>query len=160
MTGDHVVEISPARAEDLAAIAALLQEAELPSADFAQLLERFLVARAEGRVVGAVGCEVGGAHALLRSLVVAPEWRGKGLGGRLVDRLERLASTWGVEQWWLLTTTAEAFFAARGFRVVPRCAAPETVRATGQFNGGCGEAAVCLTRECAGGAGRSRCQPG
>jgi amino-acid N-acetyltransferase len=102
-----------------------------------------------------VGAEVapgGGEDALLRSLVVVPARRGAGLGGRLVDELERRAAGWGVRRWWLLTTTAEAFFAARGFRVVERSAAPEAMRATGQFSGGCGGSAVCMTRERCGGA--------
>jgi amino-acid N-acetyltransferase len=74
-------------------------------------------------VVGAVGAEVYGEEALLRSLVVAPDWRGTGMGGRLVDALERAAFGWGVRRWWLLTTTADHFFAARGFCGVARCAA-------------------------------------
>ena len=65
----------------------------------------------------------------------------------MVDELERRAAVWGVRRWWLLTTTAEAFFTARGFRVVQRCSAPAAIRATGQFSGGCGSSAVCLTGE-------------
>jgi amino-acid N-acetyltransferase len=80
---------------------------------------------------------------------VAPGVRGQGLGGRLAEELQRRGAAWGVRRWWLLTTTAEAFFAARGFRVVQRGAAPEAIRATGQFSGGCGSSAVCMTRESA-----------
>ena len=152
---DRIV-IEVAGAGDGPAIAALLREAGLPHGDFAAHVAHFLVARDEcGAVVGAVGAEgaeSGGEEALLRSLVVAPHLRGAGLGGRLVAELERRAVAWGVRRWWLLTTTAEVFFAARGFRVVERCAAPETIRATGQFSGGCSRSAVCMTREWAGGA--------
>lgn len=137
---------------DVPAIRALLQEAGLPHDDFAAHCANFVVARAadEG-VVGAAGAELGGEEALLRSLVVAPDHRGAGLGGRLVDELERRATGWGVRRWWLLTTSAQAFFATRGFRVAERCAAPAAIRATGQFSGGCGSSAVCMTRERSGG---------
>lgn len=143
---DHIT-IVPATPADVPAIAALLRAAELPDGDFAPHVAHFLVARQGGAMVGAVGAEVCGPDALLRSLVVAAAGRGAGLGGRLVDALERAAGDWGVQRWWLLTTTAEKFFTARGFRVVARGEAPAAIRATGQFNGGCCCSAVCLTRE-------------
>lgn len=147
------IEIAPATPADVPAIAALLREAGLPHDDFAPHIANFLVARGStgsppgAAVVGAVGAEVGGAEALLRSLVVAPNQRGAGLGGRLIDELERAAGAWGVRRWWLLTTTAEEFFAARGFRVTARGEAPGAMQRTGQFSGGCGRSAVCMTRE-------------
>lgn len=139
--------IDRAQPGDAAAIAALLREAMLPHEDFAPHLSHFFVAREGGRIVGAVGAELAGADALLRSLVVAPDQRGKGLGGSLVAALEDAAAGWGVERWWLLTTTAETFFAQRGFRVATRCEAPAGIKETRQFSGGCSGAAVCMTRE-------------
>lgn len=140
--------IAPATSADAPAIAALLRDAELPHEDFEPHLGRFLVARDEaGVVVGAIGAEVHAPEALLRSLVVASAWRGAGLGGRLVRELEAAAEAWGVTRWWLLTTTARAFFEARGFVVATRADAPEAIQQTRQFSGGCGCSAVCLTRE-------------
>jgi RNA polymerase sigma factor (SigZ family) len=138
--------IAPATAADVPAIAGLLREAGLPADDFAPHVVNFLVARRGEEIVGAVGAQRAGADALLRSLVVAPAERGQGLGDRLVRELDRAAGAWGVQRWWLLTTTAEAFFRARGFAVATRCSAPTGIQATGQFAGGCGSAAVCLTR--------------
>lgn len=140
--------ISPAQSTDALAIAALLQAAALPSEDFAPHLAHFLVARdARGNLIGAVGAEVWGPDALLRSLVVAPDQRGRGLGDRLVRALEAAAAGWGVRRWWLLTTTAETFFTKRGFVVTPRNAAPEAIAATAEFRGLCPSVAVCLSRE-------------
>lgn len=138
--------VSTVTAADVPAIAALLREAGLPADDFAPHIANFVVARRGRRVVGAIGAQRAGADALLRSLVVAPSERGRGLGDRLVREMDRAAEAWGVQRWWLLTTTAEAFFRARGFTVATRCSAPEAIRATGQFAGGCGSDAVCLTR--------------
>jgi amino-acid N-acetyltransferase len=98
-------------------------------------------------VIGAVGAEVCGDEALLRSLAVAPAERGAGIGGELVEAIERAGGGWGVRRWWLLTTTAEAFFAKRGFQVVARDRAPAAIAATREFRELCPSAAVCMTRE-------------
>ena len=139
--------IAPALPAELPAITALLRESDLPYEDIAPHLRHFLVARTgNGNVVGAIGAEVCGSDALLRSLVVAPAYRGSGLGAELMGRLEQSAAGWGVERWWLLTLTAEKFFAARGFAPAAREQAPEAIRRTRQFAGGCCQSAVCLTR--------------
>jgi len=140
------IVIEPAGASDLAAIVALLAEAGLPQDETELRAARFLVAKDDHRLVGAIGAEVAGSDALLRSLVVAPAKRGSGLGGELVRRLDLAAGAWGVTHWWLLTTTAERFFSAHGFRVVPRDSAPESIRVSRQFTGGVCASAVCLTR--------------
>lgn len=141
------VTIEPATAGDAPAIAALLREAGLPDQDFAPHLAHFLVARRGGVVVGAVGAEVCGRNALLRSLVVAPVLRGSGWGEALLTQLEKSAVDWGVQRWWLLTTTAESFFLKRGFRHTPRAAAPIGIAGTEEFRGLCPSVAVCLSRE-------------
>lgn len=140
--------IGPAQAEDLAAVAALLREAGLSGEDIEPHLGCFLVARdAQGVVAGVVGAEVGGRYALLRSLAVVPAQQGRGVGEALLRRMEEEAGAWGVERWWLLTTTAEKYFAARGFSVVARADAPPAIRATGQFRGAICASAVCMCRD-------------
>ena len=142
------IEITAGRPEDGPAIAVLLREAGLPHEDIGPHLGHFLVAReGGGAVVGAIGAEIHARDALLRSLVVAPSQRGAGLGGDLLRRMEVEATAWGVKRWWLLTTTAEKFFRARGFVVADRAAAPVAIRGTRQFTGGCSAGAVCLGRE-------------
>lgn len=140
------IVIEPARASDAAALAALLRASGLPHENVGPHLRHFLVARRDGELVGTIGAEVHVPDALLRSLAVAPSSRGSGLGRELVRRLEAVAGEWGVERWWLLTTTAEAFFARGGFSVAARSTAPETIRRTGQFTGGCSCSALCMTR--------------
>ena len=135
-----------ARDADAPAIAVLLRAAELPEPDFAPHVH-FLVARDQGNaVVGAIGTEVYAPDGLLRSLVVAPALRRGGLGSELLHRLEAMAGTWQINCWWLLTTTAENFFAAHGFLVSPRQNAPIAIQRTAQFTGGCCNSAICMTR--------------
>ena len=75
--------ITEARSGDLPAVLALLDAAGLPLEGVAEHFGQFLVARGSDRVVGAAGLELYGGAALLRSIVVHPEWRGRQLGQRL-----------------------------------------------------------------------------
>ena len=87
--------------------------------------------------VAVVGLEAQGPAGLLRSLAVAPEWRGRGLADALVRHAEAVAAAQGVQTLFLLTTTAEAFFLQRGYRHADRASAPAFIRATPQFSGLC-----------------------
>ncbi len=138
--------IAPAAPADVPAIGALLRAADLPAEDFADHLAHFLVARRGDAVVGAVGFELHGRAALLRSLVVAPALRGSGIGGALVRRLAALARREGVERFYLLTTTAEAFFTRRGFARTARAGVPAAIAGTREFQSLCPVSAVCMTR--------------
>ena len=141
------IVIEPAVSADEAVIRQLLREAALPDGDFAAHLGHFLVARQVGAVVGAVGYEKHGSDALLRSLVIAPGCRNAGLGGRLVAQISARARAAGLTRLYLLTTTAEKFFAARGFAPVDRKAVPAAVAATPEFRSLCPASAVCMVRE-------------
>jgi amino-acid N-acetyltransferase len=138
--------IEPAESADEPAIRALLRQSGLPDEDFAAHLPHFLVARHSGNLVGTVGFELHGTDALLRSLAVAPDWQGDGLGGALVRRLEDEARRVGVRCFYLLTTTAEKFFARRWFRTIPRDRVPPAIAATPEFQGLCPATAVCMAR--------------
>jgi amino-acid N-acetyltransferase len=103
-----------------------------------------LVARAGGRVVGAVGLERYGAYGLLRSLVVAPVVRGQGLGRALTEGLTAAARRRGLRSLFLLTETAASFFASRGFRRIPRDEAAPMVGASVEFTTVCCRSATCM----------------
>ncbi len=51
----------------------------------------------------------------LASVLVAPEWRGRGVGGALVEHVARQARALGHPRIWLFTPDAAAFYAARGW---------------------------------------------
>jgi amino-acid N-acetyltransferase len=138
----------PARPEDLPAIRALLDDNGLPHQDLTPAhLERFLVVRDGGRsIVGAVGAEIHGRYALLRSLVTATSVRRKGLGGRLTKSVEARMAEWGADEAWLLTTTARDFFAARGYVVTDRDSAPPELQDTEEFRSLCPSSAVCMRK--------------
>lgn len=139
--------IDGARRADLAAIRRLLDRESLPSVDLTEdALEHFLVYRDEKGVAGAVGLERYGEVALLRSLVVASEHRGHGLGKRLVAAAEELAAKLNVHSIYLLTTTEVVFFESRGFRRIRREEAPLAIRSTGEFTSLCPASAVLMVK--------------
>jgi amino-acid N-acetyltransferase len=128
----NAVHIHPAPAVDAAAM--LLAASELPTADLtAAHMRHFFYAGSADKPQGLVGIEIHGADALLRSLVVAPELRAAGLGSALVRRAESHARAEGVRAIYLLTSTAEHFFARRGYARLEREDAPAGIRATREF---------------------------
>ena len=136
---------------DFAGVVRLLEAADLPTAGLQPSLPDFLVAEEAGRVVGAVGLEVFGDCALLRSAVVDAGRRGSGLGIDLVESLLRRAGTRGVREIYLLTTTAEHFFPRFGFVRISRGDVAPAVRASEEFRGACPDSAVAMRRVLEGG---------
>jgi amino-acid N-acetyltransferase len=130
----HNIEQGPSRK----VAAMLLESVSLPSADLTDAhMEHFFYCGDAAQPSGLVGVELRGKAALLRSLVVTARQRSTGMGAQLVEHAERYARVAGADAIYLLTTTAESFFAKRGYRVVPRESAPPEIRETREF------AAIC-----------------
>ena len=141
------VRVRQARNEDWAAVAGLLEAASLPQAGALEAFTRFVVALAQDRVVGAAGLEgPDGPAALLRSVVVSEEWRGKLIGRQLVDRALSQAGEAGVREVVLLTTTAEKFFAGLGFARIRREEVPTALTALAEFTSACPDSAAVMRR--------------
>ncbi len=90
-------------------------------------LREFLVAQEGERIVGCVAVDVFWADlAEIKSLAVAPNQRGKGIGGLLMDAAFRNAIAIGVRKLFALTYEKE-FFLKHGFNVIDRETLPEKV---------------------------------
>ena len=135
-----------AAAGDLEAIRALLERDALPASDLDTSRPQFLVACAGVDLLGAGALEPYGEAALLRSLIIAPAWRGRGLGHQLVKALERRARAAGIGELVLLTQTAEAFFARLDYRPIGREQAPAAVQSSREFRTLCPASAVCMRK--------------
>ena len=119
-------------------VKSLLERSDLPISDLESCQSLKLYGIEDGDLVqGTVGYELYGQDILLRSLAVDQSLRGTGLGRELVCQAEMLAKQDGAETAWLLTTTAEAFFAANGYSRVGRESAPESIKETSQFSSLC-----------------------
>jgi amino-acid N-acetyltransferase len=127
----------------------LLRKADLPSAGVAERLSDFFVAEQDGSLIGVAGLEIYRSSALLRSVVVEDEWRGSGVGGRLIDLALEKARARGLEDVFLLTTTAEYYFPRFGFACVNRDAVSVEVQASVEFQGACPASAVVMRRSLA-----------
>jgi len=140
----ETVRVRRARPADFPVVADLLESAGLPTAGLSGSLADFLVAEAGDGVVGAVGLEVHGRNALLRSAVVAAGVQGHGAGTALVAGLLEHARARGVHDVYLLTTTAEKWFPRFGFTRVGREAVPAVLHASAEFRGACPDSAVVM----------------
>jgi len=140
---------------DLTAVESLLSASDLPLDGVRDNFSNFVVAEHEGEVAGAIGFEEFGSVALLRSAVVSRNHRGSGIGRRLVERLLERAEEAGIEDLYLLTTTAEKYFPRFGFTRTTRSAVPDAVKSSAEFQGACPDTAVVMTRR-VGAAARAR----
>jgi amino-acid N-acetyltransferase len=125
----------------------LLILCELPQEDITpEHLRHFLVLKEKGQVIGLVGVEALGQFSLLRSLAVDPEYRCRGFASQLIEKAEEYAASLKIEALYLLTITAEGFFAKRGYQRVERNSAPSPVRGTTEFKNLCPASAVCMVK--------------
>lgn len=136
--------IRRATAADERAVLALLAASSLPGDGVADHLDDFLVAEADGAVVGVAGLERYGDAALLRSVAVSAGARGAGLGGLLTKRVLESAAVAGVRAVYLLTTTAEDYFPRHGFRRIDRASVPAPVRGSVEFREACPSTATVM----------------
>ena len=141
-------EFRPLCSEDLSGVTALLKDCGLPTDDLSSVnLVNFEQAvAAQGRIVGLAGFDRAVGDALLRSLAVAPDWRGRGLGKALVAQRAAAAKRAGVSCLYLLTTSAADYFRRLGYVDVPRADVPATIGAHAQFRSLCPASAVCLEK--------------
>jgi amino-acid N-acetyltransferase len=65
----------------------------------------------------------------------------------LVKHVEAYVVDQGIDRLYLLTNTAEAFFARLGYRTLPRSAAPQAIRDTSEFSSLCPDDAAFMGKE-------------
>jgi amino-acid N-acetyltransferase len=140
--------IAPAQEGDYGEVIALLEAASLPTEDLARSsMAHFLLARHDsGKLIGAIGVERYGSAALIRSLVVAPDYRNRGLGTQLLAELEANCRSLAVTELFLLTTTARDFFASLRYQATGRESVPKALRGAAEFTRLCPDSAVCMTK--------------
>lgn len=138
------LHLRAATAADLPAMEALLDAEGLPTGGVADAITHFHVLDDGDGVIAAAGIEPHGAAALLRSVVVAPEHRGRGIARRLTERMVQHAREHGHDWLYLLTIDADGYFAGIGFTRVARDQAPEEIRTSRQYLEQCPDTAVLM----------------
>ncbi len=137
--------VRTASASDIDAVAHLLERARLPTDGLhEQFGDGYAIAECDGVTVGAEGIEVYDGAGLLRSAVVDPAWRGRGVGDALTRNRLAWASARALTEVWLLTTTAADYFPRFGFVRADRAAAPPAMRRSREFAEACPASAVAM----------------
>lgn len=129
--------IGPAQPTDLPALLDLLHRCGLKDDGFAEHLPALSVLRTHHAIIACAGLEVYGDTAILRSVAVDPAYRGQGLGKQIVQAVLRTARLRTVATVYLLTQTAEPFFARLDFVRVERACVPPPLLASVQFTSMC-----------------------
>ena len=143
----HDLEIRAAAAADFDAVVELLSHASLPVEDLtADSILKFLLATIDDTIAGLIGLEHFRETGLLRSLVVDPAFRRAGVGRLLVAALESQAAGQGVQELWLLTIDADAWFGELGYSIWHRDQAPDAIRQTAEFTSLCPGDAVLMAK--------------
>jgi amino-acid N-acetyltransferase len=138
--------IEQARPDDAQDVLRLLERNHLPLDGLLDHLATILVARQNGLIVGSAALEVYPDGVLLRSVAVAPEAQGQGLGHELTDAAIRLAEAVNAPAIYLLTTTAERYFPKFGFERIARTDVPTTVQTSIEFTSACPSSASVMRK--------------
>ena len=142
MTSGVVIEA--ATSADLQYVLDLLNQSGLPLDGLVEHLATTLLARHSERIVGSAALESHSEGVLLRSVAVAPDVQGQGVGRALSEAAIDRARQMGAPAIFLLTTTAERYFPKLGFERVDRAAVPESVMASVEFKSACPASAVVM----------------
>jgi amino-acid N-acetyltransferase len=128
---------------DLPAVLALLSEAMLPTDGVAEHFHSYFVVDDGGRIVASAGLELRGDAVLLRSLAVAADVRGTGLGAAILRRAlhDARGRAGGI---YALTTTAESYLSRFGFQPVPRTSLPQQLLESRELQGACPSSATIM----------------
>ena len=139
------MQFRTATANDLTQITSLLKQNNLPFEDCAEHLKNFIVLENEQKIIGTGGLEIYGNIGLLRSIAVLPEFQNQGLGENIYLKIKTFARSCNINQLFLLTETADHYFAKHGFKTVNRESVPNKIRKTEQFSGLCPTSAIVMS---------------
>lgn len=127
------MNIVPASQNSFSAAIELLKKNNLPTEDLNPGTQLFVVEE-DDKVVATVAVEYDYNDALLRSLCVSQEKRNSGVGNELVSFIEEYVRQQGVQNIFLLTTTAADFFKKRGYTIIDRSNVPKFIRNTKEYS--------------------------
>jgi len=140
----HAHEIKDERS--LKAVLSLLEKNHLPFKDIS-LNNGLIISyhNATGELIGSGGIEFYSSCALMRSVAVEQQERGKSYGKEIVQDLLNRARTKSITNVFLLTETAHAYFLKLGFHDIARNNVPQEIKLSSEFASVCPASAVCMT---------------
>jgi amino-acid N-acetyltransferase len=142
------MNIVPASQNNFSSAIELLKENNLPTEDINPATELFVLEE-NNCVLGTVAVEHNADTALLRSLAVSKDKRNNGLGEKLVSFIEERLAKNGIQEIYLLTTTASEFFTKRGYEKMNRNDAAPFIKSTAEFSSLCSSSAIVMKKQLA-----------
>jgi len=140
------MNIVPASQNSFSAAIALLKKNNLPTEDLDPGKQMFVVEEGD-EVIATVAIEYDYNDALLRSLSVSKEKRNSGIGAELVEFIEDYVKKQGVQNIYLLTTTAADFFSKKGYKIIDRNTIPEFIKNTSEYSVLCASSSTVMKKE-------------
>jgi amino-acid N-acetyltransferase len=136
--------IVPLKRSHISDIEALLERCDLPFSDCGEHIQNFVGVINSDNLIAIGALQYEDSVALLRSIAVHPDFRGRGLASAMTHHLIEQTRCKGVRQLYILTETAESYFSRFGFYSIPREAAPACIQATQQFETICPSSAQLM----------------
>jgi len=140
------MNIVPASQNSFSAAIALLKKNNLPTEDLDPGKQMFVVEEGD-EVIATVAIEYDYNDALLRSLSVSKEKRNSGIGAELVEFIEDYVKKQGVQNIYLLTTTAADFFSKKGYKIIDRNTVPQFIKNTSEYSVVCASSSTVMKKE-------------
>lgn len=138
------LSLRPALSEDTPSLERLLGACGLSDTGLSAVLSDVRVAELDREIVGMAGLERYAGAVLVRSVAVLAPFRSQGIGEKLTLAVLDVARGAGVQRAYLMTDTAERFFAGLGFERVPRAAVPADILASPLVQAACTDVCVCM----------------
>ena len=139
------MNIVPASQNNFSAAIELLKKNGLPTEDISSGTQLFVV-KEDNKVIGTIAVEYDFNDALLRSLSVSAEKRNAGIGALLVSFIEDYVQKQGIQNIFLLTTSAADFFLKRGYKIIDRSNVPEFIGNTTEYSVICASSSTLMKK--------------
>ena len=139
-------EMNVATKNQLSDIKSLLKKLNLVYEDVDNHIDNFIVMLENKQIVGCVGFEKYAEVGLLRSVAVNPKHQGKGIGHKLVEKINANAKKRDIKEFYLLTDSASQFFTKFGFEEVSRVNVDERIKKTYEYSEACPESAIVMKK--------------
>lgn len=143
----ETITLQAAAPSDYPAASELLTNQNLPVEDINKELPHFFIVKRKGLLVGVIGMEQYGEFGLLRSMATDPAHRNNGIASSLVAALFNYGKKLGLKEMYLLTETAENYFAKKGFQKINREDTPAAIKQSEEFSHLCPSTAVVMKKE-------------
>jgi amino-acid N-acetyltransferase len=140
---ESTFKIRTAQLHDQKIIRTLLSGFKLPL-DGLEETKLWVLQSSNGEVVGVAGLEVHDSQGLLRSVAVIKSMHNQGFGTSLVNYVIGEAKKSQVQDLFLLTTTATAFFRKLGFKGESREKVAGSITNSAEFKSACPKTAIFM----------------